>query len=89
MVKTVHTGASEHPRFPLSLKVFLNLCQSPFLPAPPPATDDEIAKALESGDASAYRVPLSMSDLREDCDKCTVENSVYFKHISGKQMHCH
>ena len=53
----------------LKTKLFINLCQSPFIPAPPLMSDDELQAAIGSGDNSSYRVPLSLSAMREDVDK--------------------
>ncbi|KAI9012983.1 PIH1 family [Gaertneriomyces semiglobifer] len=51
------------------LKVFVNICHSPKIPAPPPATDDEIRRAVSAEDNTAYKVPLSLSSPRPGQDK--------------------
>ncbi|KAI8818247.1 pre-RNA processing PIH1/Nop17-domain-containing protein [Fimicolochytrium jonesii] len=53
----------------VGLKVFINICHSPNIPAPPPATKEEIVKALNAEDNAAYKVPLSLSSPRPDRDK--------------------
>ena len=52
-----------------SHKLFINLCHSDEIPAPPPATTDEIRAAIDSGDCSLYRIPLSLMGPREDVDR--------------------
>jgi hypothetical protein len=53
------------------IKVFVNVCHSPYIPSPPLASDEEIQQALLNQDNSKYRVPLSLSPPRSDVDKCT------------------
>ncbi|KAI8815049.1 pre-RNA processing PIH1/Nop17-domain-containing protein [Cladochytrium replicatum] len=67
VVKTVNRKAT--PKFDSGLKVFINICHSPRVPAPPLATDEEIRTALEAQDNATYKVPLSLSQPREDKDK--------------------
>ncbi|KAJ3174723.1 PIH1 domain-containing protein 1 [Geranomyces variabilis] len=55
--------------WPVGLKVFINVCHSPHVPAPPLATDDEIRAALNAEDHAAYKVPLSLSSPKADRDK--------------------
>lgn len=54
--------------FSANTKVFINLCHSPEVPAPPPATQAEIQKALQQEDTSSYRVPLSLVGPKLDVD---------------------
>ncbi|KAJ3147116.1 PIH1 domain-containing protein 1 [Geranomyces michiganensis] len=55
--------------WPVGLKVFINVCQSPHVPSPPLATDEEIRAALNAEDNAAYKVPLSLSSPKADRDK--------------------
>ena len=50
-------------------KLFVNICEHEFIPPPPLTTDEELMKAINAGDNSIYRVPLSLSSLKEDLDK--------------------
>lgn len=50
-------------------KVFVNLTHSANIPAPPPATDEEIRAALRSENPANYKVPLSLASFRKDTDK--------------------
>lgn len=65
-----------------AFKLFINICQSDEVPAPPPATDTEVQRAVDAllleGNgaeddtgpvAVTYRVPLSLSTVRDDVDK--------------------
>lgn len=54
---------------PAKAKVFLNISHSPRVPAPPPASPAQIRDAISRGDPDAYRVPLSLSEVRSDVDK--------------------
>ncbi|PAA85254.1 hypothetical protein BOX15_Mlig017322g5, partial [Macrostomum lignano] len=51
-------------------KLFINLCRSADLPAPPEATDEQLAKLLEDPDSHAarFRVPLSIGEPRAERD---------------------
>ncbi|KAI9179626.1 hypothetical protein H9P43_004954 [Blastocladiella emersonii ATCC 22665] len=72
VVKTALTKSTES--YPSGLKVFVNMTHSPYVPAPPVATEDEIKRALK-GEATTedgkptWRVPMSLSGLRDDSDK--------------------
>ncbi|KAI8926789.1 PIH1 family [Entophlyctis helioformis] len=55
--------------YPAGMKVFVNMCHSPDLPPPPPATDAELEEAFRTDNSAAYRVPLSLSPPRSDMDK--------------------
>ncbi|KAL6631951.1 PIH1-domain-containing protein [Neocallimastix sp. 'constans'] len=55
--------------FTEGLKIFINICHSGKVPAPPLATDEEIRKAIEADDNATYKVPLSLSVPRTDLDK--------------------
>lgn len=50
-------------------KLFINICENEYVPSPPLVTDEELIKAINAGDNSLYRVPLSLSSLKEDLDK--------------------
>ncbi|KAI8904634.1 PIH1 family [Powellomyces hirtus] len=67
VVKTQNRKKVEN--WPVGLKVFINVCHSPNVPAPPLATNDEIRKALNAEDNAAYKVPLSLSSPKPDRDK--------------------
>ncbi|KAI9203803.1 pre-RNA processing PIH1/Nop17-domain-containing protein [Polychytrium aggregatum] len=51
------------------LKVFINLCHSEQIPPPPLASDEEIRRALNAEDNTAFRVPLSLSGPKAEKDK--------------------
>ncbi|KAG5459247.1 MAG: pre-RNA processing PIH1/Nop17-domain-containing protein [Olpidium bornovanus] len=51
------------------LKVFINLCHSGEIPAPPPATDAEIRAAVNAEDSASWKVPMSLAEPRKDTDK--------------------
>ncbi|KAJ3353688.1 PIH1 domain-containing protein 1 [Allomyces javanicus] len=55
--------------YPSGFKVFINLCHSPYVPAPPVATDDEIRAAITGADGAAWKVPMSLTGPRDDADK--------------------
>lgn len=43
-------------------KIFINVCRSDQVPSPKEITDEQLAAMLESGDASQYRVPISLGE---------------------------
>ncbi|XP_064392116.1 PIH1 domain-containing protein 1-like [Halichondria panicea] len=43
-------------------KIFINVCQSEQVPSPKEISDEQLATMLESGDASQYRVPISLGE---------------------------
>uniref|UniRef100_A0AAY4CWR6 PIH1 domain-containing protein 1 n=1 Tax=Denticeps clupeoides TaxID=299321 RepID=A0AAY4CWR6_9TELE len=49
-------------------KVFINICQSPALPAPPPLSREELMELLESDDPSRYRIPMSLGEPHTETD---------------------
>ncbi|RKO99066.1 hypothetical protein CXG81DRAFT_15072 [Caulochytrium protostelioides] len=55
--------------YPAQLKLFVNVCHSPEIPAPPLASDAEIQAAIAAGDPARYKVPLSLSALQSDRDR--------------------
>ncbi|XP_066564825.1 PIH1 domain-containing protein 1 [Amia ocellicauda] len=68
-------------------KVFVNICQSPQIPPPPPLTEAGLVKLLQSDDPSSYRVPMSLGEPHAEIDNsgqgCTaydvVINDEFFK----------
>jgi PIH1 N-terminal domain len=67
VVKTKLEEAYED--YPAGMKVFINICHSPEIPAPPLCSKAEIQKAIKADDTTTYRVPLSLSPCRTDMDK--------------------
>jgi hypothetical protein len=65
VMKTLILEPAEKSTF----KLFVNICENEYIPSPPLVTDEELIKAINSGDNSSYRVPLSLSALKEDTDK--------------------
>ncbi|KNE65285.1 hypothetical protein AMAG_10927 [Allomyces macrogynus ATCC 38327] len=55
--------------YPSGFKLFINLCHSPYVPAPPVATEDEIRAAITGADGAAWKVPMSLTRPRDDADK--------------------
>ncbi|MBN3294746.1 PIHD1 protein, partial [Polypterus senegalus] len=68
-------------------KVFVNVCQSSQVPAPPPLSEAELIQLLESDDPSSFRVPMSLGEPHAEVDNssqgCTaydvVINSDFFQ----------
>ena len=67
VIKTRTTQAKDD--YPKDLKVFINICQSPEIPAPPLVSKEEIQKALMAEDNTTYKVPMSLTPPRSDVDK--------------------
>jgi hypothetical protein len=65
VMKTLILEPAEKSQF----KLFVNICENEYIPSPPLLTDEELVKAINSGDNSQYRVPLSLSAMKEDTDK--------------------
>ncbi|KAI8910967.1 pre-RNA processing PIH1/Nop17-domain-containing protein [Gorgonomyces haynaldii] len=55
--------------YPKDMKVFVNLCHSPEIPAPPMLSKQEIQIAIAAEDNSQYRLPLSLTPPKSDMDK--------------------
>ena len=55
--------------YPKDIKVFMNICHSPLVPAPPDVPDEDIRRAIHSEDNSSYKVPLSLSSPKTDVDR--------------------
>ena len=49
-------------------KVFINVCHSEELPAPPDISDEELIKITESQDPSRFRVPISLGEPHAEVD---------------------
>jgi len=49
-------------------KVFINVCHSEELPAPPDISDEELLKITESQDPSRFRVPISLGEPHAEVD---------------------
>ncbi|KAG2455777.1 PIHD1 protein, partial [Polypterus senegalus] len=49
-------------------KVFVNVCQSSQVPAPPPLSEAELIQLLESDDPSSFRVPMSLGEPHAEVD---------------------
>lgn len=55
-------------------KFFINVCQAPEVPAPMEVSDEELIAILESSTPGSFRVPMSISELRNTKDRS--DNSV-------------
>ncbi|XP_051789970.1 PIH1 domain-containing protein 1 isoform X1 [Erpetoichthys calabaricus] len=75
-------------------KVFVNVCQSSQVPAPPPLSEAELIQLLESDDPSSFRVPMSLGEPHAEVDNssqgCTaydvVINSDFFQKAKCNQL---
>ncbi|XP_062121165.1 PIH1 domain-containing protein 1-like [Drosophila sulfurigaster albostrigata] len=65
-VKTFKVNSNE--------KFFINVCQAAEVPAPTDVTDEELIAILESSTPGSFRVPMSISELRNTKDRS--DNSV-------------
>ena len=61
--------SAAHEDWPAQLKVFINICFSAEIPAPPTSDYEEAARAVREGDNTTFKVPLSLSGPRPDKDK--------------------
>jgi hypothetical protein len=50
-------------------KVFINICQTPELPAPDNISEDTLVRIWSSDDHSSFRVPMSIGEGHEEVDK--------------------
>lgn len=50
-------------------KFFINVCQAPEVPAPQDVTDEELISILESTTPGSFRVPMSISEMRNTKDR--------------------
>ncbi|KAJ3000100.1 PIH1 domain-containing protein 1 [Globomyces sp. JEL0801] len=78
VIKTKLVKATE--TFAINTKVFINLCHSPEIPAPPLLSRIEISKAIQNGDNQTYKVPMSLSQPRTDLDKDVCINTAPYHH---------
>ncbi|XP_062387131.1 PIH1 domain-containing protein 1 [Sardina pilchardus] len=62
---------------PEQQKVFLNICQSPQVPLPPPLSHEDLMELLESDDPSGYRVPMSLGEPHTELDNSKQACTVY------------
>lgn len=60
-VKTFKVNSNE--------KFFINVCQAPEVPAPMEVSDEELIAILESTTPGSFRVPMSISELRNTKDR--------------------
>ncbi|KAG9463131.1 hypothetical protein GDO78_022345, partial [Eleutherodactylus coqui] len=75
-------------------KIFINICKSNQIPAPPDLTEQELVNILESDDPSGYRVPMSLGEPHVEVDNsgsgCTaydiVINSTFFGKITNNEV---
>ncbi|XP_075695975.1 PIH1 domain-containing protein 1 [Rhinoderma darwinii] len=73
-------------------KIFINICKSNQIPAPPDLSEQELVNILESDDPSGYRVPMSLGEPHVEVDNsgsgCTaydiVINSAFFEKIKNE-----
>ncbi|KAI9222393.1 pre-RNA processing PIH1/Nop17-domain-containing protein [Blastocladiella britannica] len=95
VIKTALTRAAA--AYPAGMKLFVNMTHSPYVPAPPPASDDEIRKVVSGetptseGGKPVWRVPMSLSSLRDDLDKngrpCIVCDALIHSDVLFKGEH--
>ncbi|XP_064359667.1 PIH1 domain-containing protein 1 isoform X2 [Dromaius novaehollandiae] len=50
-------------------KVFVNVCHSPAVPAPPPLAPRDLRLLLDSDAASAFRIPMSLGEPHAELDR--------------------
>ncbi|XP_069598571.1 PIH1 domain-containing protein 1 [Ranitomeya imitator] len=75
-------------------KIFINICKSSQIPAPPELTEPELVSILESDDPSGYRVPMSLGEPHVEVDNsgggCTaydiVINGAFFEKIKNNEL---
>ncbi|XP_073526534.1 PIH1 domain-containing protein 1-like [Phyllobates terribilis] len=75
-------------------KIFINICKSNQIPAPPDLTEQELVSILESDDPSGYRVPMSLGEPHVEVDNsgcgCTaydiVINGTFFEKIKNNEL---
>lgn len=58
-------------------KVFINICQSNSVPAPPDMSRDELVELLQSEDPSGYRVPMSLGEPHVETDNSSQGCTAY------------
>ncbi|KAM9298798.1 PIH1 domain-containing protein 1 [Gastrophryne carolinensis] len=75
-------------------KIFINICKSNDIPAPPDLSEQELVAILESDDPSGYRVAMSIGEPHVEVDNsgsgCTaydiVINSTFFEKIKNNEL---
>ncbi|KAG8567895.1 hypothetical protein GDO81_013820 [Engystomops pustulosus] len=75
-------------------KIFINICKSNQIPAPPDLTEQELVSILESDDPSGYRVPMSLGEPHVEVDNsgsgCTaydiVINNTFFEKTQVNEL---
>ncbi|XP_073520434.1 PIH1 domain-containing protein 1-like [Phyllobates terribilis] len=75
-------------------KIFINICKSNQISAPPDLTEQELVSILESDDPSGYRVPMSLGEPHVEVDNsgggCTaydiVINGTFFEKIKNNEL---
>ncbi|XP_069462473.1 PIH1 domain-containing protein 1 [Ambystoma mexicanum] len=75
-------------------KIFVNICKSEHIPAPPDFNEQELVSILESDDPSGFRVPMSLGEAHTEMDNsgnaCSVYdvaiNSTFFQKIQGNEL---
>ncbi|KAG8434147.1 hypothetical protein GDO86_012499 [Hymenochirus boettgeri] len=75
-------------------KIFINICKTTDIPAPPDLSEAELVNILESDDPSGYRVPMSIGEPHVEVDNngngCTaydiVINSSFFDKIKSNEL---
>ncbi|XP_075461682.1 PIH1 domain-containing protein 1 isoform X2 [Ascaphus truei] len=75
-------------------KIFINICKSDHIPAPPDLSEQELVSILESDDPSGYRVPMSLGEPHAEIDNggsgCTaydiVINNSFFDKIKSNEL---
>ncbi|XP_063798947.1 PIH1 domain-containing protein 1 [Pseudophryne corroboree] len=75
-------------------KIFINICKSSQIPAPPDLSEQELVTILESDDPSGYRVPMSIGEPHVEVDNsgsgCTaydlVINHSFFDKIKSNEL---
>lgn len=50
-------------------KIFLNICQTPEIPAPPFISEEKLQQLIMNETPSSYKVPMSISELRQIKDR--------------------
>uniref|UniRef100_A0A672ZYI3 PIH1 domain-containing protein 1 n=1 Tax=Sphaeramia orbicularis TaxID=375764 RepID=A0A672ZYI3_9TELE len=58
-------------------KVFVNVCQSNAVPAPPQLSREELVELLQSDDPSGYRVPMSLGEPHTETDNSSQGCTAY------------
>lgn len=78
-------------------KLFINICQTEYIPAPPEKSEDDLRLIINSNNVTTYKIPMSISDLRKVMDKsgnfataCDIAiNSSFFAKIKISDLFRH